>query len=319
MADDFDQPKSADENTGSRKSKFRFKSSRADRDRSETHSGSEHRKHGKRRRNRSPSPRHKKRTRTSRKPLGDDPSAYDDTYLPNSRSTQFQDPDVAFRESLFDALADDEGAAYWEGVYGQPIHVYPDTKPGPEGKLERMTDEEYTEYVRSRMWEKSHQHLIEERRLREEQRRKNKEAEEERQKLHSERSTFDSLIDDALRRGNKRKKEQGWQQSWSRYTSKWEALVNHSQDSDDSVNALIPWPVQTGRRKDVSKEEVEAFFRKNPPNELGTLLKLERVRWHPDKMQQRIPGLRLDEEVSRAVTAVFQIVDSMWVSLKRDG
>src|SRR5436190_10673322 len=34
-------------------------------------------------------------------------------------------PDTAFRESLFDALADDEGAAYWESVYGQPIHIYP--------------------------------------------------------------------------------------------------------------------------------------------------------------------------------------------------
>lgn len=33
--------------------------------------------------------------------------------------------DDAFRDSLFDALADDEGAHYWESVYSQPIHVYP--------------------------------------------------------------------------------------------------------------------------------------------------------------------------------------------------
>ena len=37
---------------------------------------------------------------------------------------QAKDPEAAFRESLFDAMADDEGAAFWEGVYGQPIHVY---------------------------------------------------------------------------------------------------------------------------------------------------------------------------------------------------
>ena len=57
------------------------------------------------------------------------------------------DPETAFRESLFDALADDEGAAYWEGVYGQPIHIYGSQKPGPDGELERMDDDEYAAFA----------------------------------------------------------------------------------------------------------------------------------------------------------------------------
>ena len=64
----------------------------------------------------------------------DDPSAYDDTYDAGTRSGEYMDPNSAFIESLFDALADDEGAAYWEDVYGQPIHTYPNVKEGPGGR-----------------------------------------------------------------------------------------------------------------------------------------------------------------------------------------
>ncbi|CAI4217990.1 unnamed protein product [Parascedosporium putredinis] len=73
---------------------------------------------------------------------------------PNPHEEPPLDPEAAFRESLFDAMADDEGAAYWEGVYGQPIHVYSNERDGPQGELERMTDDEYAAYVRQKMWEK---------------------------------------------------------------------------------------------------------------------------------------------------------------------
>ncbi|PYH90802.1 hypothetical protein BO71DRAFT_401948 [Aspergillus ellipticus CBS 707.79] len=41
-------------------------------------------------------------------------------------------------------------------------------------------------------------------------------------------------------------------------------------------------------------------------------LKVERVRWHPDKIQHRYGGLGIEEVVMRSVTEVFQIVDHMW-------
>jgi hypothetical protein len=46
-----------------------------------------------------------------------------------------------------------------------------------------------------------------------------------------------------------------------------------------------------------------------------TRLKEERVRWHPDKIQQRLGG-RVDEAVMRDVTAVFQIVDKLWTDTR---
>ena len=47
-------------------------------------------------------------------------------------------------------------------------------------------------------------------------------------------------------------------------------------------------------------------------------LKEERVRWHPDKIQQKLGG-RVDEAVMRDVTAVFQIVDKLWSDTRSKG
>ncbi|KAF2434502.1 hypothetical protein EJ08DRAFT_551676, partial [Tothia fuscella] len=239
------------------------------------------------------------------------------------------DPDTAFRESLFDALADDEGAAYWEGVYGQPIHTYPNAKQGPQGELEHMTEAEYAEYVRSKMWEKSHEHIVEERKRREEERKRRKAAREQRpspppQEHH--RHIFEEKIAASLRRGEQRKSQRKWQEAWKLYTESWEkftstvAIKSHEEGclSGKAGRGIIPWPVESGRWKDATKEDVENFFRSAPPidSDLAAILKVERVRWHPDKMQQRFGKNKLDEETVKTITAVFQVVDRLWGEMK---
>ena len=260
---------------------------------------------------------HRHHHRSRRRPHTpiDDPTLYDDTYLPNSKSEQYLDPDVAFRESLFDALADDEGALYWEGVYGQPIHNYPryreanddDDDNDPEHpKLERMTDEEYVNYVRGKMWEKSHQHILEERRKREVQRKRDKGAEERNRR-------WQASLDDGMRRVEERRKKERWRGVWKAYGRKWDGTF--SDGAKGSIKERISWPVESGRWQDVGKEAVEAFFRHGAGAEgvgLGEVLKRERVRWHPDKMQQRAGSGGIDDGTMKAVTAVFQAVDRMW-------
>ncbi|KAH7408674.1 hypothetical protein DE146DRAFT_385566 [Phaeosphaeria sp. MPI-PUGE-AT-0046c] len=226
----------------------------------------------------------------------------------------------AFRESLFDALADDEGAAYWEGVYGQPVHVYSDTKPGLDGKLERMTENEYADYVRSKMWEKSHQHILEERAAKEKARRKKKDeqaqAYENVSQEEQERKRMMRQMEESLKRGAERKKAKEAEAAWNAYVQKWEELKsapNIAQESAQGVRYLIPWPVVSGNAKQISKEEIERFLRisgawKDDP---AALLKVERVRWHPDKMQQRF-GQHIDVDTMKSVTAVFQIIDRLW-------
>ena len=234
---------------------------------------------------------HRHHHRSRRRPHTpiDNPTLYDDTYLPNSKSEQYLDPDIAFRESLFDALADDEGALYWEGVYGQPIHTYPryreanddDDDNDPEHpKLERMTDEEYVNYVRGKMWEKSHQHILEERRKREAQRKRGKDEEERNRQ-------WQASFDEGMRRVEERRKKERWQGVWKAYGRKWDGTFNDG--AKGSMKERISWPVESGRWQDVGKEAVEAFFRDGAGVEgvgLGEVLKRERVRWHPDKMQQ---------------------------------
>jgi len=229
-------------------------------------------------------------------------------------------PDTAFRESLFDALADDEGAAFWEGVYGQPIHTYsPYTAKGDPDynedlknpRLERMDDEEYVTYVRGKMWEKSHQYIFEERKKREADRARRKEKDEEGRR-------WQANMDEALRRGEERRKRNRWNGVWEGYVKKWETTF---LEGTDTIETRISWPIESGVIHDVSKEEVERFFRKAPQAakksdeeelDLGDVLKKERVRWHPDKMQQRAGSGGIDEGTMKVVTAVFQVVDRLW-------
>ncbi|EEP81461.1 predicted protein [Uncinocarpus reesii 1704] len=258
-------------------------------------------------------------------------------------------PNTAFRESLFDAMADDEGAAYWEGVFSQPIHTYPrPEKADGRGKLERMSDEEYAAYVRARMWEKTHQAVFEER----ERRRRAREAEKEsgkrsreQRRPETDREAFEKLVDESLRRGrerrDKKKKTNMWVDIWGRYMESWKELDSMAQEAALLKNAeptiagpsphlrnLIVWPVESGKRRDITPQAVEYFLRNapfnstssqgagsaNPPYpDLLTALKTERVRWHPDKIKHRYGVLGMEEQLTKSATEVFQIVDKLWV------
>ncbi|KAI3336655.1 hypothetical protein HD806DRAFT_474371 [Xylariaceae sp. AK1471] len=235
--------------------------------------------------------RHKRRRTRSRSPTP-----------PNPYAPPPLDSDAAFRESLFDAMADDEGAAYWEGVYGQPIHVYSQARNGPDGELERMDDDEYAAYVRQKMWEKTHQGLLEERARREERQKQKERKTEEAARLTKE-------MESSLRRGEERRMKRAWKERWETYTKAW--------DPWDGTLEGMAWPVRSGRREDFGAEAARDFYVMGiDPVEVGETeflakLKEERVRWHPDKIQQRLAG-KVDEAVMRDVTAVFQIVDKLW-------
>ena len=302
------------------KSKFKFKSKSKrksdERSRSPSEGGHHDRNRERHRHHHHRSKRRKSSPSTAKK---DDPSLYDDTHLPNASSDQYLDPDVAFRESLFDAMADDEGAQFWEGVYGQPIHTYPDVKKGPEGKLERMTEEEYTAFVRAKMYEKTHQHLIEEKARRAAAKKAREKLAKEGAKEEREAQKFRRKVEESLRRGEERKARKSWTEKWDAYNQKWETL---GKGGVKVAIASIPWPVESGRRKDIDLKEVEKFFLYAPsagqPTEarLGKILKAERVRWHPDKIQQKLGGQDVSEDVMQAVTAVFQVIDRMWSELR---
>ncbi|RPB18473.1 hypothetical protein L211DRAFT_843559 [Terfezia boudieri ATCC MYA-4762] len=250
-----------------------------------------------------------------RQPL-DEPSTYDDTYLPNSQSFKYADPDIAFRQSLFDAMADDEGAAFWEGVYGQRVDVYPRPEiEGPTGKLEEMDDDEYASYVRAKMYEKTHEYIFEERLKREKARveakeRKKRESEEweaaEKERLRREQARSQKKSRDKLKK------------VWEDYQAAWSQITVDRKGDEVLTASLIPWPVASQQLKDVDSTTVEEFYLSAPVDKasdgLYNLLKTERVKWHPDKMQQRWG--QLEQDVMAGINATFQTIDSMWVNHK---
>lgn len=280
-----------EDTTAPRRSRIRLKdhhrSRRSSRDRrrhrdrdsedDDTYRRSRRRHHRHRRRHRSPTP----------------PNPHEPTPL---------DPEAAFRESLFDAMADDEGAAYWEGVYGQPVHVYSNERVGPEGHLEKMTEDEYAAYVRQKMWEKTHAGLLEERARREEAKKRKDEEDRRAQKLQED-------MDRSIRRGEERRERRRWAQRWEDYTTAWAEW--------NGTPAAIAWPVEGGRLEDVEEATVRKFFVNGlNPQHIGektfvAKLREERVRWHPDKIQQKLGG-QVDDDTMKGVTAVFQIIDKLW-------
>ncbi|KAF2629305.1 hypothetical protein BU25DRAFT_19397 [Macroventuria anomochaeta] len=337
MEDQADSASKTDAYTTAKSSKFHFKSSSSrrrrrhdredDDDKDRQHRSSKrHRPDdgpSTRRSHQSSQRKHKQRHRSDRHPTSTLDGEY---YDPDHRyreslfdEVESNDQDV-FRESLFDALADDEGAAYWEGVYGQPVNIYPTEKRGPDGKLERMTEDEYADFVRTKMWERSHQHIVEEREARERARQKRKQErasyDEDAEREERESAGIRRQVEDSLRRGEERKRAKEAVKSWEVYSTKWETL-NESDSAAEAegadVRELIPWPVLSGKAKHVEKQEIERFLRASPAwkDDVDALLKAERVRWHPDKMQRRF-GKRIDEETIRDVTAVFQVIDQMW-------
>jgi len=300
----------------SRRGRFRFKSSKSDRN---SHDDRRHRQH---RRHHHGHHHSRKRQKVERSPS------------PHSSRKSTLSPNSAFRESLFDALGDDEGAAFWESVYGQPIHTYaiPSVPKGPEGQLERMTDEEYVAYVRAQMWKRTHRGILEEREKLREERANEK---EKIRKQEEDRLRFDRAIEASLERGRERQRAKAWETVWDEYQRSWEELNNlvlateagtASGSSEGKTQEMrfrnhIFWPVRSGKRRDISHDGVEEFMRHALPSDedkhgttsnLVAILKTERVRWHPDKIQQRYGVLGIDEPVIRGVTAVFQILDKLW-------
>lgn len=232
--------------------------------------------------------------------------------------------DDIFREALFDALSDPEGAEYWERLYGQPIHVYP--RPvgvnRETGQREPVTDAEYVAYVRRKMWEKTHEGYMESRkkRMEEQGRRLQEEAEqreaEERRKADDRRRTearrrVEEDIDRALRRAEKRKQKQTEGLAFADYVTHWNAW--------DGDQATIPWPTENGSPEGITERGVRSFFLRGLDLQgLGTRafnakLKEHRVRWHPDKMEQRMGGrTKVDEATMADITMTFQVIDTLY-------
>lgn len=286
-------------------------------------------------------PRPKKRSRRSHspRPLPEDDAAHPFPREPvNPDAADLPSNTAAFQTSLFDALADDEAAAYWESVYSQPIHVY--ARPAEQtasGGLQNMDDETYAAYVQRKMWEKQNPEIVLEQERMEKKRQEEAEAKDKRKEefvrarqkeawdragrakgTRDEDADSEYLFDFEDSRQTPQSDKEAYTKAWTAYLSAWDVLkaALANPPSPDSSHPLkppskrIPWP--TVQNRPATRPNIEAFMRHIPHGTAGRLsaLKAERVRWHPDKVQQRFGGT-VDEGTMKVVTGVFQIVDGM--------
>jgi hypothetical protein len=92
----------------------------------------------------------------------------------------------------------------------------------------------------------------------------------------------------------------------------------------DGSPAGIPWPVESGERGDLGPDTIKKFVSGGlrgdgvGDEEFSRGLREERVRWHPDKIQQRLGG-EVEEGIMRDVTAIFQTIDALWDDTRRKG
>ena len=118
-----------------------------------------------------------------------------------------------------------------------------------------------------------------------------------------------------------------WAIVWESYSSRWNTLYELAKAmSNAKANArktlldnVLLWPVESGRLADVTEGNIMTFLQKAP---LGldpslhvhwlTVLKTERIRWHPDKIQQRYGRLGIDGKTLAGVTAVAQAMNKLW-------
>nr|POE59369.1 hypothetical protein CFP56_24638 [Quercus suber] len=314
--------------------RFRFKSGKSD-PRKRSHHSQDHEHRKKRRHDANNADETTTKHRTEEETAHPFPREPAQTDQPRLNSTQ------AFRESLFDALADDEGAHYWEGVYSQPLHVYSrPTVLSAKGALEQMNDEDYASYVQTKMWERKNPHIVRERervgreqkRVEEEQTRRREEfvrrkeqaawqqAQQDRVKGNPDEGSekvFTGEINNLASSERETVREE-YAAAWSAYLLAWEKLKRallaaHDLVVDDPTKRSsnrIPWPVLPS--KAILRPNITAFMRNIPVRGKDRLhaLKQERVRWHPDKIQQRFAG-QVDEGTMKLVTGIFQVVDDL--------
>ncbi|QIX00818.1 hypothetical protein AMS68_006335 [Peltaster fructicola] len=270
--------------------------------------------------------KHSKQRRTRHRQPSEEHSTEAAHPFPREPAPPNPPTDDAFLSSLLDALADDEAAAYWESVYSQPIHAFSrPTIRTAKGELEEMSDDQYAAWVKEKMWEKQHPEVVIER-----DRAARKQQEEEYAKQKKKDDFVRRREKEAWERASEYKTTEDyeyvfdhqsshnttessipstrWHDAWIEYLAAWEKL----NDEGTADTSQLPRP--TLPSKPLTRPHIEEFMQNMPLQSGQTrqhVLKVERVRWHPDKIQQRFRG-KADDDTMKTVTNIFQIIDAIW-------
>ena len=119
------------------------------------------------------------------------------------------------------------------------------------------------------------------------------------------------------------KEQQEWQQSWDTYERDWANMSRiNTTEIDEDVKDSVPWPVKSGKWRDVNPDNVTKFLQHAPDgvfdnrSRLRSLLRRQAVRWHEDKIRQFFPRIAGARETLRLTVVVMQTINAMVDDLK---
>ncbi|KAF7724372.1 hypothetical protein EC973_001097 [Apophysomyces ossiformis] len=183
-----------------------------------------------------------------------------------------KDDETEWRERLFHAMAEDEGS---DAFYSQYSHY---DYNGTRSEIDRMTDEEYRDYIETGMYRKRNAEKIARKEAaRAEAKRKREEAKKAREKLKEEEERY-RAVQERLH------KLQSRSLSWQEYEKRWA----HVETADTLNKKDIPWPIlQHGQ---FSPQSIRDFLLDPAQSSEANKKRVrkEQLRYHPDKFVQKV-------------------------------
>ena len=224
--------------------------------------------------------------------------------------------EAKFRARLFDEMDSDSTHA-WFNTYVPPRWRESDTTTTPpSGLASGLGDEEYAEYIRKGMWERTHKAEHDEKLKRK------AEADERKHARKKAREATKRLEEEEIAKRRIRKQERDRRQfvdAWKTYEDRWTALQKDTLIPESLGFESLPWPVYpppTGPQ-DLAKDRIASFLLSESHSSGRT--KKQRLRdayllFHPDKFVGKImPAIRPEDRdiVQEAIGAVARVLNSL--------
>ena len=226
------------------------------------------------------------------------------------------DDEARFQESLFDAMAADEGADFYAAQFNG--HSYETNRAALPNKDDTtrgggvfdsfpnsLNDEDYAQYIRRGMSQHSSR----------------RQPTQPKSSPYFEAAQQKKEEEERYRKEEARQKRAAEQKQKQRYTAAWERYITawNTKSPDTWTYDTVPWPVYSGKPADVSKQAIQEFLAHRPKNTsasanptLTDTAKYERNRrWHPDKFTQLALARIAPHDTQRTLLLVTQIAQSL--------
>lgn len=243
------------------------------------------------------------------------------------RTQMEEDEEQAFRAKLFDAMEMDLGQDSAHNHFNSYAHI-PSRwrKRSPTGRdlddagppdPSTMNDEQYAEYIREGMWERTHKAEVEERQRRKERAQERKEKEK---RLKEESKRLEAEAIEERRRKREEKDKRKLRDSWRAYESRWSTLQRAAASSTIVPYSLdfefLPWPVHPPPKSidALTKDSISTFVlsdlhsaEKSKKQRLRDALLL----YHPDRFESKFMAFVREQDRTLVTEGVGRVVRAL--------